>query len=129
MFFNLRERLYGRVQSISSARNLSNLSLATKSTRTNVQSFNDRAIFTIEELNELSFHVKPHISALHLNMRSLSKHFNGLCNPLESISLSFDLIACSETWITPQVDIEHLKIPGYNMLIDNHMFPTGGGVG
>ena len=38
----------------------------------NVQSFNDHGIFTVEELNELSSAVKPQLSALHLNIRSLS---------------------------------------------------------
>ena len=70
----------------------------------NLHSFNDHGIFTIEELNELSTIVKPHLSALHLNIRSLSKHFDELCNLLDSIPFEFDLIACSETWTTPQVD-------------------------
>ena len=63
----------------------------------NLHSFNDHGIFTIEELNELSTIVKPHLSALHLNIRSLSKHFDELCNLLDSTPFEFDLIACSET--------------------------------
>ena len=38
------------------------------------------------------------------------------------------MIACSETWITPQVDLDSIKITNYNMIIDNRMFATGGGV-
>lgn len=63
----------------------------------NIQSFNDHGIFTVEEVNELSSVVKPQLSALHLNIRSLSKHFDELCNLLDSIPFEIDMIACSET--------------------------------
>ena len=39
-----------------------------------------------------------------------------------------DLCACSETWITPQVDRSSLQISGYNIITDNRTFSTGGGV-
>lgn len=94
----------------------------------NLQSFNDHGIFTIEELNELSSVVKPQLSALHLNNRSLSKHFDELCNLLDSIPFEIDMIACSGTWIMPQVDLDSLKIADYNTTIDNRPFSTGGGV-
>ena len=42
----------------------------------NLQSFNDHGIFTLEELNELSNVLKPHLSALHLNIRSLWQKIN-----------------------------------------------------
>ena len=94
----------------------------------NLQSFNDHGIFTLEELNELSNVVKPHLSALHLNIRSLCKHIGELHNLLDNIPFEFHLIACSETWITPQVDPESIKIAGYNLLTDNRKFSNGGGV-
>ena len=52
----------------------------------NLQSFNDHGIFTLEELNQLSHVVKPQLSALHLNIRSLSKHFDELCHLSDHIS-------------------------------------------
>ena len=104
------------------------MTLNTNDPDLNVQSFNDHGIFTVEELNELSTLVKPQISALHLNIRSLSKHFDELCNLLDSIPFEIDLIACSETWITPQVDLDSIKITDNNMIIDNRTFSTGGGV-
>ena len=72
----------------------------------NLQSFNDHGIFTLEALYEqlLSNVVKPHLSALHLNIRSLCKHIGELHNLLDNIPFEFHLIACSETWIMPQVD-------------------------
>ena len=50
----------------------------------NIQSFNDLGIFTLEELHQLSHVVKPQLSALHLNIRSLSKHFDEQCHLLNS---------------------------------------------
>ena len=94
----------------------------------NLQSFNDHGIFTLEELNQLSHVVKPQLSALHLNIRSLSKHFDELCHLLNSFPFQLDLFACSETWITPQVDISSLQISGYNIITDKRTFSTGGGV-
>ena len=70
----------------------------------NLQSFNDHGIFTIEEINELSSVVKPYLLVLHLNIRSLRKHFDELCNLLDSTPLKFNLISCSESCITPQAD-------------------------
>ena len=94
----------------------------------NIQSFNELGIFTLEELNQLSHVVKPQLSALHLNIRSLSKHFDELCHLLNSFPFQLDLFACCETWITPQVDISSLQISGYNIITDNRTFSTGGGV-
>ena len=47
---------------------------------------------------------------------------------MESNPFQFDLVACSETCITPQVDLEHISISGYNIITDNRTFSTGGGV-
>ena len=95
----------------------------------NLQSFNDHGIFTLDlELNQLSHVVKPQLSPLHLNIRSLSKHFDELCHLLNSFPFQQDLFACSETWINPQVDISSLQISGYNIITDNRTFSTGGGV-
>ena len=93
----------------------------------NLQSFNDHGIFTLEELEQLSHVVKPQLSALHLNI-SLSKHLDELCHLLDSFLFQLDLFACSETWITLQVDISSLQISGYNIITDNRTFSTGGRV-
>ena len=47
---------------------------------------------------------------------------------LYSFPFQLDLIASSETWITPQDDITSLKIVGYNIITDNRTFSIGGGV-
>ena len=83
-------------------------------------------VFNMEELNELSSLVRPQLSALHLNIPSLNRHYNELCSFLDIIFIQFDLITCSETWIAPQVDPGCFDIQGYNMLIDNRLSSTGG---
>ena len=65
---------------------------------------------------------------LHLNIRSVNKHFDELCNLLDSTPLKFNLIACSETWITPQVDPNQFQITGYNIITENRISSMGGGV-
>ena len=44
-------------------------------------------------LIELSFVVKPHLSAFHLNIRSLNGHFSELIELLDSIPFAFDFMA------------------------------------
>lgn len=72
----------------------------------NLQSFNDHGIFTVDELNELSFVVKPvHLPAFHLNVRGLNGHFSELIELLDSIPFVFDVMAFTETWLTPETNI------------------------
>ena len=85
-------------------------------------------IFNIEELHELSILVTAQLSALHLNIRSLNKHYNELYSFLDTMSIQFYQIACSETWIAPQVDPDCFDIQGYNMPIDNRLSSIGGEV-
>lgn len=92
------------------------------------QCFNDHGIFTLDELNELSIVVKPHLSALHLNTRSFNQHFDEWKNLLDSVPFVFDFIGCSETFLTNHSDLDTFEIPGYNMIIDNRTFSSGGGV-
>ena len=70
-----------------------------------LQLLNDHGIYTTDEVNELSLIVKPQFSVFHLNTRSLNQHFHEMCNLLESISINFDVIGCSETWFTSQTDL------------------------
>lgn len=95
----------------------------------NLQSFNDHGFFPMDELNEPSSFVKPHLSAFHLNIRSLNQYSTGLCNFLDHTPFVFDFIGCSESWITPQTDLDCFKIPGYTFVNGNRTFSSGGGVG
>ena len=51
-----------------------------------------------------------------------------LIEPLDSIPFVFDFMAFSETWFTPETNIENLEILGYNMVSDDRTYPSGGGV-
>ena len=46
----------------------------------------------------------------------------------DTMSIQFDPMACSETWIAAQVDPGCFDIQGYNALIDNRLSPTGAGL-
>ena len=50
-------------------------------------------------------------------------------NVLDSTPFVFDFIGCSETWLSPQCNLERFKIPGYSFVNDNRVFSSGGGVG
>ena len=64
-----------------------------------------------------------------LNISSLNQHFTELCNLLDSTLFSFDFIGCSETWLSPQTNLDCLNIPGYVLVNNNREFSSGGGVG
>lgn len=66
--------------------------------------------------------------AIHLNVRSLSQHFEDLCNLLDSSAFVFDVIGCSETWFTTHTDAHVFQIPGYNLISNNRVHSIGGGV-
>ena len=82
----------------------------------------------MQVLNDLSSLVRPQFTAVHLNVGSLSQHFQDLCNILDSSAFVFDVIGCSETWFTTQTDANSFQIPGYTLTSDNRMHSIGGGV-
>ena len=53
------------------------------------------------------------ISALHINISSLSKHIDSLSNMLEQLVLDFKVIAISETRIRHDYTPHNLEIPNY----------------
>ena len=94
----------------------------------NLQSFNDHGIFTLQELNDLSAVVKPKFTAVHINVRSLSQHFQDMCNFIDSSAFAFDVIGLSEIWFTSHTDVNSFQIPGYTLISDNHTYSIDGGV-
>ena len=94
----------------------------------NLQSFNDHGIHTLQELNDLSSVVKPKFTAVHINVRSLSQHFQDVCNFLDSSAFAFDVIGLSETWFTSHTDGNSFQIPGYTLISYNRTYSVGGGV-
>lgn len=59
-----------------------------------LQSFNDHGIYTLNDLNELSNVVKPELSFLHFNSRSLSQQLDELKHLLDSLPFTFDFLGC-----------------------------------
>lgn len=94
----------------------------------NLQSFNDDGIYTLQELINFSSLVRPQFTAVHLNVRSLSQHFQDLCNLLDSSAFVFYVSECSETWFTTKTDANSFQIPGYTLISDNRIHSIGGGV-
>ena len=74
------------------------------------------------------------VSALHVNIRSLIKNMAKLKDMLTDMSVSPDLIAISETWLTNSKTV-NVNLPVYNFLFANspkrkqNSKHTAGGVG
>ena len=68
-------------------------------------------------------------SSLHINIRSLSKHFNDLSEFLLTLNRSFSVInAVSVTWLLrSNSDLFHS--PGYYFISSHREHKAGGGVG
>ena len=84
---------------------------------------------TVNECKEVyhSFS-KDTFSLLHLNIRSLNKHFDELQFLLESDQTqSCSVIGLSETWLTASSE-NSFAIDGYNMYVNNRPDRCGGGV-
>lgn len=76
----------------------------------------------LKQNNDFSF------SLMHLNIRSLKKHHDDLVALLASTGKSFDIIGCSETWMSEQTLLDIYKIDGYSLHCINRQDRIGGGV-
>ena len=54
-------------------------------------------------------------SSLHMNIRSLPKHFDDLSEFLLTLNRSFSVIAVSKTWL-PKSNSGLLHFPGYHFI-------------
>ena len=81
--------------------------------------------YTIDQLNQNGTH---DFSLFHTNIRSLNKHHAELDSLLTKANYTFDIVACSETWLSDQSYNNILNINGYNLLVKNRSFSSGGGV-
>ena len=75
---------------------------------------------------ESSYNKFVGISALHLNISSLSKHIDSLGNMLEQLALDFNVIAISETRITQDAIPHNLEIPNYECVSTKTEAAAGG---
>ena len=68
------------------------------------------------------------ITLLHVNVRSLSKNFNQLCNLLTAAGDQLTCLDVTETWL-PSESQANLQLPGYNFYSKARLGKSGGGVG
>ena len=76
-----------------------------------------------------SDHSQNDFSLLHMNIRSLSCHFDELVSTLVSLEIKFDVVGVSETWDSLENPIKtNIDIPGYSFFsVQSHS--QNGGVG
>ena len=67
-------------------------------------------------------------SSLHINIRSLTKHFDDLSEFLLTLNRSFYVIAVSETWLH-RSNSALFHFPGYHFISSHREHKAGGGVG
>lgn len=65
---------------------------------------------------------------MHLNIRSLKKHYDDLVSLLASIGHNFDIIGCSETWLNEHTYLDIYNLNGYTLYYKNRFGQIGGGV-
>lgn len=76
--------------------------------------------------NLLQNHSPNYKSLIHLNIRSLSKHYDDLLNFLTLTDHTFSLVCLSETWLTP-TDARLFSLPNYRAEFANRIDSRSGG--
>ena len=87
----------------------------------------DCQYYTMNKFNDSNFNNRG-ISLVHFNARSLKCNFNSICDCINNLNYSFDVIAISETWIDDSFDVNYINIDGYNLYHINRNYKKGGGV-
>ncbi len=93
---------------------------------------NQCSYYTDDEFNEKMNQSKSEhlqLSIVHLNCRSLVAHINDIRNYLNKLTVKFDVIALSETWLVPQpLNLSDFHLNGYIMYSMPRKNKNGGGV-
>ncbi|XP_042076683.1 uncharacterized protein LOC106633234 [Haplochromis burtoni] len=87
---------------------------------------NECNYYTNEQLKK-EFKVEQGITMVHFNSRSLYANFQSIKDYITQFEQPFNVIAISETWITPGKE-EDFKINGYEFLHVDRINKKGGGV-
>lgn len=83
----------------------------------NYKNCNTTVLGNIDQYNLLCKEVSKNFNVIHLNIRSLSKHYDNLVSLLDSSNVQFDVIILSETWIIS--DITDFNIDSYDVFYNN----------
>ena len=84
--------------------------------------------YSVEQFKANHEIVSNSCSFFHLNIRSLSKHYDDLVTFLEMLHYNFSFLALTETWLRSNTDSSLFNLPEYNMLTSNRENSQGGGV-
>ena len=86
----------------------------------------DSSYHTIQELST-SETSPTDLFFLHMNIRSLSCHFDELLSLLTNLKIGFDVVAVSETWDSFERPITmNVTLPGYTFLSSKSQIQNGG---
>ena len=67
------------------------------------------------------------LSLLHMNIRSLSCHYDELVSTLVNLEVNFDVVAVSEIWYTFDNPIQvNVEMPGYKLFLSQSHSQNGG---
>ena len=67
------------------------------------------------------------LSIIHFNARSLNANFHSIIHTLQTLNITFDIIAISETWTESNVTTEY-DLPHYQVFHKARHYKKGGGV-
>ena len=68
------------------------------------------------------------LNMLHINVRSLNKHYDDILTLLENCSIKLTVLGVTETWLSDS-NQELYNISGYNFVTQSRVNKPGGGVG
>lgn len=74
-----------------------------------------------------SLSLQSHIHVAHINMNRISTHFSDI--KVENNSRTFDILALTKTFLTPEFPTHIYNIPGYVLTNHDRIGKSGGGVG
>ena len=99
----------------------------------NILGYNSHLLYnclylTSNEFNNITLSISDSFTLLHINLRSLKKHFEELSEFLSTLNMPFSVIGISETWLNNSND-DIFNIPGYKFISNNRRHKHGGGVG
>ena len=75
-----------------------------------------------------SFNKTKGFSIIHFNCRSIKTNIEELKSYLMSLTMNFDAICVSESWLTPHDNLNEYDIDGYETFQENRSDRRGGGV-
>ena len=88
------------------------------------------SFYSTDQFNEgtCTSYSQNSFSFLHLNIRSLAKHYDDLVSHLDILDCNFHFLGLSETWLNHNSDPSFYNLPLYQLITSNREIARGGGV-